>query len=77
MSNHPEIGFRLAVEDDWPATFRILKAVAATESTYPFPPDVTEAEARDLWMAPTKTVFVATVDDGIVTLTIDLRPPVV
>jgi L-amino acid N-acyltransferase YncA len=66
VSNHSEIGFRLAAEDDWPAIFRIFKAVTATENTYPFPPDVTESEARDLWMAPTKTVFVATVGDGLV-----------
>jgi L-amino acid N-acyltransferase YncA len=46
--------------------FAILSVVTAGGDTYPYPPGLAEAEARQIWMAPTNTVFVADLDDQVV-----------
>lgn len=44
------IHIRRAVPDDWPAIWRIFSAVVGAGDTYTFAPDMSEAEARRLWM---------------------------
>lgn len=36
--------------DDWPGIWRVFQAVVATADTYPFPPDISEEEARAVWV---------------------------
>ena len=66
MNYHPDLGFRHATEEDWPAVYAIFNAVTATADTYPYSPDMTETEARNTWMASANTVFVAEIDGEIV-----------
>lgn len=55
----PDPVFRLAGDADWPAVFSIFSAVTAAGDTYPYPPGLDEETAREIWMAPVNTVFVA------------------
>ena len=41
---------RPAVEADWPAIWRIFRAVVAAGETYSYAPDITEDEARTTWL---------------------------
>lgn len=49
-------------EPDWPACWHILSAVFSAGTTYPYPPDTSEAEARGIWLEGKTEVHVA-VDD--------------
>ncbi len=44
------LDFRRATAADWPAIWPIFRAVVAGGDTYPYPPDMPEAEARAVWM---------------------------
>ena len=54
---------RPAQESDWPGMWRIFQAVIATETTYAFAADTSEAEARAYFLAPGLASWVAE-DDG-------------
>ncbi len=58
---------REAREDDWPAIWPFLHEIVAAGETYTYDRDLTEPQARDLWMVgpPGRTV-VAVDDDGTV-----------
>lgn len=58
--------FGVATDDDWPAIYRIFGAVTATADTYPYPPGLSEEEARSIWMASANTIFVATLGARVV-----------
>lgn len=65
------VQIRDASPDDWPAIWPFLRRIVAAGDTYTWPPDVTEDEARRLWMAasPWRTVvatLVDTADDAVV-----------
>lgn len=66
MGNVSELGFRVAVEMDWPEIFTLFGRVTATADTYPYPPDLPETEARSIWLAEKNTVFVATLGSEVV-----------
>ena len=54
---------REATETDWPALWPILQEAFATGDTYPFPPDISEVDARRAWIDLPDATFVA-VEDG-------------
>ena len=50
-------------DSDWPGLWPILQEAFATGDTYPYPPDVSEADARRVWTLAPDVTFVAE-DDG-------------
>ena len=54
---------RSATETDWPALWPVLREAFATGDTYPYPPEISEADARRAWIDAPNATFVA-VEDG-------------
>ncbi|MEU5704757.1 GNAT family N-acetyltransferase [Streptomyces aurantiacus] len=50
---------REAVADDWPRIWPFWHRIVVAAETYAWDPDTSEEDARALWMAPGKRVFVA------------------
>ena len=69
----PTLTIRPARDDDWGAIWAIFAAVVARGDTYAYPPDVAEADARRLWLAPGVATWVAE-SDGAVVGTYVLKP---
>ena len=68
--------FRRGFASDWPDIWPIFHAVVAAGDTYPFPPDISESDARGAWLsnrATRRVTYVAEIDDTIVG-TAYLRP---
>lgn len=58
---------RDAGPDDWAAIWPFLRAIVAAGDTYALPRDITEDDARAVWMLdPPGATFVAVDDDGTV-----------
>jgi L-amino acid N-acyltransferase YncA len=57
------MSLRSATEADWPSVWSIIRQVAAAGNTYFLEPDVSESAARDYWMGPGLSAYVAE-DDG-------------
>lgn len=57
-----------AQPDDWPGIWWVFHSVIATADTYPYPPDMTEGDARSVWMksGEGEATFVARIGDEIV-----------
>lgn len=53
------VEFSDAGAGDWPGIWEVFSRVVATGDTYPYPPDISEGEARSIWLAPSHTVSVA------------------
>ena len=54
---------REATESDWTAIWPFFREIVRAGETYAYDPEITEAEARDLWMVgPPGVTFVAVVD---------------
>jgi GNAT superfamily N-acetyltransferase len=62
------LAFADAEPGDWASIWRVIAAVVATGDTYPYPPDISEKEARRLWMrdGDGEVTFVARLDDQVV-----------
>lgn len=62
-------------EGDWPQIWPFFRDIVAAGETYVYPRDVTEAQARELWLEgpPARTV-VAVDDDGRVTGSAKMGP---
>lgn len=60
--------FADARSGDWASIWNIIAAVVATGDTYPYPPDISEEEARGLWLrdGDREGTFVARLDDRVV-----------
>jgi hypothetical protein len=50
---------RSATEPDWPSVWSIIRQVAAAGNTYSLEPDVSEAAAKEYWMGPGLSAYVA------------------
>ena len=50
---------RIASEADWPSIWEIIKQIAAAGTTYSLEPDVSESAAKDYWMGPGLSAYVA------------------
>ncbi|HET8987590.1 MAG TPA: GNAT family N-acetyltransferase [Humibacillus sp.] len=46
----PTITVRDYVDDDWPQVWPLIEEVVRAGDTFPYPTDLTEAEARPLWL---------------------------
>ncbi|WP_151475573.1 GNAT family N-acetyltransferase [Streptomyces albicerus] len=57
---------REAAADDWPRIWPFWHRIVAAAETYAWDPDTSEEDARALWMAPGKRVYVAEDDTGAV-----------
>ncbi|MBK17475.1 MAG: GNAT family N-acetyltransferase [Rhodospirillaceae bacterium] len=53
------IDIRQAAEKDWPEIWKILQEAFATGDTYPYPPDISEADARRSWVEAPELLCVA------------------
>ncbi len=51
-------------ERDWPSTWAIIEPVFRAGETYAFSPDITEAEAREVWIDKPRATFVAVGEGG-------------
>ncbi|WP_328492559.1 GNAT family N-acetyltransferase [Streptomyces sp. NBC_00414] len=60
------MSIREAVADDWPRIWPFWHRIVAAADTYAWDPDTSEEDARALWMAPGKQVFVAEDSSGVV-----------
>ncbi|TLS43617.1 GNAT family N-acetyltransferase [Streptomyces montanus] len=57
---------REGAADDWPRIWPFWHRIVAAAETYAWDPDTSEEDARALWMAPGKRVYVAEDDTGAV-----------
>ncbi len=58
---------REAVPDDWEAIWPFFREIAAAGETYAYDPEMSEADARAMWMvAPPGTAIVATEGDRVI-----------
>lgn len=67
------IDFQKITESHWPEVWVILEPVFRAGETYPYPMDISEAEAKAYWMNPPLESYVA-VKDGAVLGVLYLRP---
>lgn len=56
------------LDDDWPEVWSVIEQVVRAGDTFPFPVDLTEPEARGIWLenGPGGRVTVATEGDAVV-----------
>lgn len=71
--NSPNLILRAFRDADWPSLWPVVQEVAAAGDSFPYDPDIDEAEARKLWLAPTHRVYVGELDGAIVA-TYHLKP---
>ena len=57
---------RKAEDKDWPAVWKIIKAVITGGDTYVYPPDSPEGDMLEYWLSPDKHTYVADLEGGIV-----------
>jgi L-amino acid N-acyltransferase YncA len=56
---------RPATDSDWAAIYPFFRAIVDAGETYAYPPDLTEADGRAIWMQrPPSLTIVAVDDDG-------------
>jgi len=60
----PGMEIRDATEQDWPAIWPFLHQIVTAGETYAYDPDMTEDQARRLWMVGPPGRTVVAVDDG-------------
>jgi L-amino acid N-acyltransferase YncA len=69
------VRIRDAAPQDWPALWPILRRIIAAGETYAYDTDMSEAQARAIWMsAPPGRTSVAVEDDGAVLGTANMYP---
>jgi L-amino acid N-acyltransferase YncA len=61
------IAIRDATAEDWPAIWPFLREIVAARETFSYDPEMTQAEARALWMvsAPGRTIVAVDDDDNV------------
>jgi len=64
---------RLLSEDDWPAAWAMIEPVFRAGRTYVYPPEITEKEARRVWVDVPAATYVAE-DEGEILGTYYLKP---
>jgi L-amino acid N-acyltransferase YncA len=69
------VEIRDATPDDWPAIWPFLRRIIAEGETFVWDPDVSEDEARSMWLhSPPGRTLVAVDDDGTVLGTAEIHP---
>jgi L-amino acid N-acyltransferase YncA len=71
-----DLQFRIASHEDWPSIWSIFQEVVPTGDTYPYPPDIDETAAWEVWMKPgTDRRFTSVAErEGAVVATAYLKP---
>ncbi len=54
-----KLHIRLASEADWPVLWPLLKTVFSAGATYAFDPNISEDDAREVWLSMPKACYVA------------------
>ncbi len=60
------IRIRKLEEDDWPLVWEFMEPVIRSGESYPYAMDMTDRQARGMWLDVTEAAYVAEDDDGIV-----------
>ena len=55
---------REAVDDDWESILPFFREIVDAGETYAYEPEMTDAEARELWMVGAPGATFVAVDDG-------------
>jgi len=63
---NPDITIRPATDKDWPGLWPLLKEVFSQGATYAFDPDISEEEARQVWLTGPRACYVAVNNTAIV-----------
>jgi L-amino acid N-acyltransferase YncA len=68
--------FRRGFASDWPDIWPIFHAVVSAGDTYPYPPDISESDARAAWLSnrATRRITYVVEVDGVIVGTAYLRP---
>ena len=69
-----ELIIRPYQEQDWPFVWAIIKPVFRSGETYAFSPDITEEEARQVWIKKPEVTFVAIGGDSQLLGTYYIKP---
>jgi len=59
---------------DWPEVWAAIEPVFRAGETYPYPRDIDEALAREIWTQSPRFTYVARLEDGTVAGTFTIRP---
>jgi L-amino acid N-acyltransferase YncA len=51
------VQIRTATDDDWPAIWPFFHEIVVARETYTYDPDLTEEQARALWMSPSSAAL--------------------
>jgi L-amino acid N-acyltransferase YncA len=74
-TNNDPVLIRDATDDDWPSIWPFLHQIVAAGETYTYPLDLSEPDARALWMLPPPgRTTVAVDDDGTVLGSAKMNP---
>lgn len=68
------IKIRLYEEGDWPAVWHFIEPVFRAGETYAFSRDISEQEARKIWISIPKATFVAVNQEGTILGTYYIKP---
>lgn len=68
------IKIRLYEEGDWPAIWRFMEPVFRAGETYAFSHDISEKEARKIWISTPKATYVAVDQEGTILGTYYIKP---
>ena len=52
-------------DQDWPEIWAMLKPIFRAGETYAYAPDITEAEARNVWVTAPHSTYLARDEDGV------------
>ncbi len=68
------IAYALFADADWPETWAAIEPVFRAGETYPYPQDISEAEARRIWVETPRLVYVVRDETGALAGTFNIRP---
>ena len=68
------VRIRLFEEKDWAATWQIIEPTFRAGETYAFSPEITEAEAHQIWIEMPSATFIAVGEDKAVLGTYYIKP---
>jgi GNAT superfamily N-acetyltransferase len=60
------VQIRQLVESDWPAVWVIIREVVQAQETFPYDPEMTDDQARQMWVETPPGLTVVAVEDGTV-----------
>jgi len=61
-------------DDDWPAVWRLMQPVITAGETYPYAPDMSDADAYKMWIEIPAASYVAESDSGEILGTYYIKP---